>query len=137
MINELSNLNVYYGWSKLNKTRKKRAISVIFENCQGARNRGAWLLKRMQHTFYVRKQTKGEASDGPYSTRIFTEYSLFIDLKPFHGDLEECLKCNFEADQNNVPEEEREKIRTELRKGFKIAYETENRFAKTRNSIKR
>lgn len=56
MEHELSDLRVFYGWSRLNKIRKKRAISVIFENCQGARYRGEQLLKRMQDTCYVRKQ---------------------------------------------------------------------------------
>ena len=28
----MSNLRVWYGWAKLNKIRKREAISVIFEN---------------------------------------------------------------------------------------------------------
>lgn len=106
MEHELSDLKVFYGWSRMNKIRKKRAISVIFENCQGARNRGEQLLKRMQDTCYVRKQTVGEAADGGYKNRIFTEYSLFIDEKPFNGDLESVLQCNYESDQNNVSPDE-------------------------------
>ncbi|MEA5046731.1 MAG: hypothetical protein VB075_19465 [Petrimonas sp.] len=136
MMHVLSNLNVYYGWSRINKIRKKRAISVIYENCQGARLRGAWLLKRLQDTYYTRKQTIGEAEDGKHSNRIFTEYSLLLDEKPFNSDLDKCLQCNYDADCNNVPSEELEKIKAELKKGFKITYETENRIAKTSNSPK-
>ena len=117
-INKLSELNVYYGFARINKTRKKRAISVIFENCQGARNRGAWLLKRMQDTCFVRKQTEQEAEDGKYSNRIFTEYSLYID-EQFNGDIESALQCNYEKDMNNVSESDRECIRKALREGFK------------------
>ena len=122
MEHELSDLKVFYGWSRLNKIRKKRAISVIFENCQGARYRGEQLLKRMQDTCYVRKQTVGEAADGGYKNRIFTEYSLFIDEKPFNGDLESVLQCNYESDQNNVSPDELELIRKALRDGFKKSY---------------
>lgn len=120
---KLSDLNVYYGFARINKTRKKRAISVIFENCQGARNRGAWLLNRMQDTCFVRKQTELEAEDGKYSNRIFTEYSLFIDEKPFNGDIESALQCNYEKDSNHVYDSDRECIRKALRDGFKRIYQ--------------
>lgn len=34
----MGKLKVYYGWAKLGKIRKKRAISVIFENeCHGCK----------------------------------------------------------------------------------------------------
>ena len=122
MEHELSNLVVYYGWSRLNKTRKKRAVSVIFENCQGARNRGAWLLKRLQDTCYVRKQTVGEAGDGECINRIFTEFSLFLDEKPFNGDLDSVLQCNYEADMNNVLPDELDLIRKSLKDGFRKSY---------------
>ena len=76
----------------------------------------------MQDTCYVRKQTVGEAADGGYKNRIFTEYSLFIDEKPFNGDLESVLQCNYESDQNNVSPDELELIRKALRDGFKKSY---------------
>lgn len=122
MEHELSDLRVFYGWSRLNKIRKKRAISVIFENCQGARNRGEQLLKRMQDTCYVRKQTIGEAGDGEFSNRIFTEFSLFIDEKPFDGDLDSILQCNYEADLNNVLPDDLESIKKALKEGFRKSY---------------
>lgn len=123
MEHELSDLKVFYGWSRLNKIRKKRAISVIFENAREARgDRGERLLKKSQNTYYVRKQTVGEAADGGYKNRIFTEYSLFIDEKPFNGDLESILQCNYESDQNNVSPDELELIRKALRDGFKKSY---------------
>ena len=42
--NELSNLNVWYGWSVINKIRKKPSLSVIFDNGGGNTERGIKFL---------------------------------------------------------------------------------------------
>ena len=131
MNNELSNLKVYYGWSKVNKIRKKVAISVVFENERNIKfdERAQRTLRRLQDTVYERKQTIAEAEDGKKQNRIFTEYSLFLKDKPFFEDLDKLLDANRQADQYNVPEIELNKIEDALRKGFKKSennYATEN-----------
>lgn len=122
MTHELSNLNVYYGWSKLNKIRKKIALSVVFDNGGGTTDRGMNTLKRLQNTCYIRKQTLEEAKDGKHHNRIFLEYSLFLNDKHFSGDLEKLLDCNYQKDINNVPADELERIKIALRNGFKTTY---------------
>lgn len=121
----LTKLNVYYGWAKLNKIRRRPAISVIYENELNAQfsERAKNTLNRLQHTIYVRKQTTDEAADGKHENRIFTEFSLFLDDKKIKGDLDYLLKINFEKDQFNVSEKERETIRKQLKGSFKRLYE--------------
>lgn len=120
---ELSNLEVHYGWAKLNKIRKRPALSVVFENSyEASAERGEQSLRKFQVTFYTRKQTIQEAEDGAIQNRIFTEYSMFLFDPKVKGDLEYLLEQNFIADKNNVPEEIREEIRTALRNGFKKVY---------------
>ena len=122
MNNELSNLNVYYGWSILNKIRRKVALSVIFENEQTFSERKNITIRRLQKTCYVRKQTISEAEDGKRINRTLTEHSLFLNQKPFNGDLKKLLDTNYQADINNVPEDILIEIKEALRKGFKSAY---------------
>ena len=52
----MGKLKVYYGWAKLGKIRKKRAISVIFENeWHGCRSeRGQRILIAAQETVIER-----------------------------------------------------------------------------------
>lgn len=66
-------LRVFYGWTRINKTRKKEALSVIFENGRQNEDRTQLFIKRMQNTVYVRIQTDDEAKDGTLSNRMFTE----------------------------------------------------------------
>lgn len=119
----MSELKVYYGWAKLGKIRKKRAISVMFENdAQGCRSdRGQRCLRTIQDTVIERYQTDEEMADGKRQNRIFTEYSLFIDEKPINGSLERCLFINSEADKNHVSKAMRERISEALRKSFMFA----------------
>ena len=119
---ELSTLSVYYGWSILNKIRRKPAISVIFENEQSFSERKNLTISRLQRTCFVRKQTKLEAEDGKKQNRILTEHSMFLNEKPFNGDLNALLDCNYQADINNVPEEVLIQIKASLKKGFSSAY---------------
>lgn len=113
-------LKVYYGWAKLGNIRKKRAISVMFENdAQGCRSdRGQRCLRTMQDTVFERYQTKDEEQDGKQQNRIFTEYCLFFDEKPINGSLERCLLVNSEADKNNVSKDMSERISEALRNAF-------------------
>lgn len=116
----MGKLKVYYGWAKIGNVRKKRALSVMFENeMHGCRSdRGQRCLRTIQDTVIERYQTDEEMADGKRQNRIFTEYSLFIDEKPINGSLERCLLINSEADKNHVSKAMRDKIAEALRKAF-------------------
>lgn len=118
----MEKLKVYYGWAKLGNVRKKRALSVMFENeKQGCRSdRGQRCLRTIQDTVFERYQTEAEEKEGRKQNRIFTEYSLFLDEKPINGSLERCLQVNSEADKNHVSKAMREKIAEVLRKAFML-----------------
>lgn len=119
----MGKLKVYYGWSRVGNVRKKRALSVMFENdMQGCRSeRGQRCLRTIQDTVIERYQTDEEEKEGKQQNRIFTEYSLFLDEKPMNGSLERCLLVNSEADRNNVSKAMRERISEALRKSFMFA----------------
>lgn len=119
----MSKLKVYYGWSRIGNVRKKRALSVMFENeIQGCRSdRGQRCLRTIQDTVFERYQTNEEMADGIHQNRIFTEYSLFLDEKPVNGSLERCLLINNEADKNHVTRAMRDRISDALRKAFLLA----------------
>lgn len=119
----MEKLKVYYGWAKIGNVRKKRALSVMFENdIQGCRSdRGQRCLRTIQDTIIERYQTKEEENEGRKQNRIFTEYSLFLDEKPINGSLEKCLMINNEADRNHVSKAIRDKISEALRKAFLLA----------------
>ena len=119
----MEKLKVYYGWAKIGNVRKKRALSVMFENeIQGCRSdRGQRCLRTIQDTVIERYQTEEEEKEGWKQNRIFTEYSLFIDEKPINGSLDKCLLINNEADKNHVSKAVRDKISDALRKAFLLA----------------
>ena len=81
-------LRVFYGWAKLNKVRKKEAISVVFENRGQAESKVQSFLNKMQHTVYVREQTEEECKEAITQNRMFTEYSIRLDDKKIKGDVE-------------------------------------------------
>ena len=111
-------LRVFYGWTKVNKIRKKEAISVVFENDSQREERTMKFINRMMDVVYVRDQTEDEKKGAEGAFRMFTEYSVFLDEKKFQGSLELALRCNFESDKNNVTEEERETIRKKFRESY-------------------
>ena len=119
----MGKLKVYYGWAKIGNVRKKRSLSVMFENdIQGCRSdRGQRCLRTIQDTVIERYQTDEEENEGRKQNRIFTEYSLFLDEKPINGSLEKCLLINSEADRNHVSKAIRDKISEALRKAFLLA----------------
>ena len=119
----MERLKVYYGWAKIGNVRKKRALSVMFENdIQGCRSdRGQRCLRTIQDTVIERYQTEEEEKDGRKQNRIFTEYSLFLDEKPINGSLDKCLLINSESDRNHVSKAMRDKISEALRKAFLLA----------------
>lgn len=119
----MEKLKVYYGWAKIGNVRKKRSLSVMFENeKQGCRSdRGQRVLRTIQDTVIERYQTEEEEKEGWTQNRIFTEYSLFIDEKPINGSLDKCLLINNEADRNHVSKAIRDKISEALRKAFLLA----------------
>lgn len=119
----MSELKVYYGWAKIGNVRKKRSLSVMFENeVQGCRSdRGQRCLKTIQKTVFERYQTEEEEMDARQQNRIFTEYCLFLDEKPIKGSLEKCLQINNEADKNHVSKAMRNRIEEALRKSFLLA----------------
>ena len=110
-------LRVFYGWAKINKIRKKEAISVIFEN-DGGFEKNEKKVKLYQNTVYTRFQTKKEMEDAEMSNRTFSEYSVFLDDKQIKGSLKKALEVNFLADKKNVAKEVREEIRRLLEKDF-------------------
>ena len=110
-------LRFFYGWAKINKIRKKEAISVIFENDAGFEKNDK-KVKLYQNTVYTRFQTKDELKDAEQSNRTFTEYSIYLDDKQIKGSLKRALEVNFLADKNNVSEDVREEIRSLLEKDF-------------------
>jgi hypothetical protein len=116
----MGKLKVYYGWSRIGNVRKKRALSVMFENdAQGCRSdRGQRCLRTIQDTVIERYQTDEEMADGKRQNRIFTEYSLFLDEKPINGSLNKILQMNSDADKKHVSKEMRDKIAEALRKAF-------------------
>lgn len=111
-------LRVFYGWCRVNKIRKKEAISVIFENDTQREEKTMRFINKMMDVVYVRDQTEDEKMGADGAVRMFTEYSIFLNEKKFQGSLEFALKCNYEADKNNVPEKERETIRRKLREHY-------------------
>lgn len=119
----MGKLKVYYGWAKIGNVRKKRSLSVMFENeVQGCRSdRGQRCLKTIQETVFERYQTEEEEMDVRQQNRIFTEYCLFLDEKPIKGSLEKCLQINNEADKNHVSKAMRNRIEEALRKSFLLA----------------
>lgn len=119
----MGKLKVYYGWARIGNIRKKRALSVMFENdAQGCRSdRGQRCLRTIQDTVFERYQTNEEEKEGKQQNRIFTEYSLFLDAKPINGSLERCLLINSDADKNHVSKDIRDKISDTLREAFMLA----------------
>lgn len=116
----MGKLKVYYGWARIGGVRKKRALSVVFENeMLGCRSeRGQRCLRTLQDTVFERYQTNEEEKEGKRQNRIFTEYSLFLDEKPINGSLQRCLLINSESDKNHASKAMREKIAEALRKAF-------------------
>ena len=115
----MSELKVYYGWARIGNVRKKRAISVMFENECGCRSeRGQRILRAAQETVIERYQDAEEEKAAKDCSRIFTEYSLFLDEKPINGSLNKILQMNSEADKKHVSKEMRDKIAEALRKAF-------------------
>lgn len=119
----MEKLKVYYGWTKIGNVRKKRSLSVMFENdIQGCRSdRGQRCLRTIQDTVFERYQTEAEEKEGRQQNRIFTEFSLFLDEKPIKGSLERCLLINSEADKNHVSKAMRDRIAEVLRKTFMLS----------------
>lgn len=111
-------LRVFYGWCRVNKIRKKEAISVVFENDTQREEKTMRFINKMMDVVYIREQTDNEKIGAEDAIRSFTEYSVFLDEKKFQGSLELALGYNFEADKNNVSAEERETIRRKLREHY-------------------
>lgn len=117
----LKNLKVYYGWSKLNKIQKRRAIAVAFENSEGAgweQSRSGKSLRKSMTICYERNQTPKEMSDAPFQNRVFTVYYVFMDDKRVNDNLEKALEINSEADKNHVSPEERKIISKALYENY-------------------
>ena len=119
----MEKLKVYYGWAKTGNVRKKRALSVMFENeIQGCRSdRGQRCLRTIQDNIIQRNQTKEEENEGRKQNRIIKEYNLILDEKPINGSLDKCLLINSESDRNHVSKAMRDKISEALRKAFLLA----------------
>jgi len=99
----MSDLLVYYGFTKINKVAKKRELAIVFENEYGWKNE-KWVSRKMI-VAATRRQTIKESEDGKSSNRMLTKYSIFIDDKPFNSDISRVLEFNKLADSNNVQED--------------------------------
>lgn len=119
----LENLSVFYGITKLNNIIKKRSVKIVFENAWCHKNRSK--VERLMHIFYERPQTKNEKTAAPGNVRIFSVFEMFIDQKPYLGDIDFILDQNFKADQKEVSVEERQKIKIALEKALKEFYKIE------------
>ena len=119
----MSILRVWYGWAKLNKIRKREAISVIFENGKQHPERTDNFIRKMQNTVYIRQQTDEEAKDAKGSNRMFTEYTIFMDDKAIRNSLDFALWVNNEADANNVSAKERAVIEAKLRTAYMLSHQ--------------
>lgn len=118
----MKKLKVYYGWSKINAVRKKRSLSIMFENDISCRtNRAQRVLSATQETVIERFQDEEEMEDGKKQNRIFTGYDLFLDEKPINGSLDKLLKINSVADKNHVSKAMADKISEALRRAFILA----------------
>ena len=101
---DMEKLKVYYGWSKINAVRKKRSLSVMFENDLSCRReRGQRVLSATQDTVFVRYQDEEEMTDAKAQNRIFTGYDLFLDEKPFNGSLELLLESTAKRIRTTYP----------------------------------
>lgn len=117
-----SKLRVHYGWARINKIRKREAISVIFENDKQVEERTHRFIKRMQDTVYIRYQTDGEALDAAGAIRMYTEFNIFMGHKNIKGSLDAALLENFRADSKNVSNKILEEIRDELHRAYILAH---------------
>ncbi len=114
----MSKLRVWYGWAKINKIRKREAISVIFENGKQTPERTDNFIRKMQNTVYVRHQTDEEAKDAKGINRMFTEYTIFMDDKVIRNSLDFALWVNHQADKNYVATAELDVIEKKLRTAY-------------------
>lgn len=100
----MGELKVYYGWAKIGNVRKKRALSVMFENdAQGCRSdRGQRCLRTIQDTVFERYQTKAERRMNEYieynhQNNLFFNDESDEELVKFREKLErkklECAEC--------------------------------------------
>ena len=130
----MSKLRVWYGWAKINKIRKREAISIIFENDIQSSERTNNFIRKMQNTVYVRHQTDEEAKDAKDCDRMYTEYTIFMDDKIIRNSLDFALWVNSEADANNISAKERvvieEKLRTAYMESHILYKEPNPNFAK-------
>jgi hypothetical protein len=108
-------LHVYYGFTKLKPSIKKIEMVCVFENDDHNRVKLDEFVAKMMHVVHTRYQNEGEKEDAHLTSRTFTKYGYFVDEPPWRGDIERCLRENFNADENNVSLEERELIRQKLR----------------------
>jgi hypothetical protein len=113
-------LCVYYSFTKLNKICKKRELAIYFENAWSS-NPDEWISRRAVIAF-KRKQTEKEIEDGKIYTRNFAKYSIFIDDKPFNGNIKKVLDLNKQADSKNVNEKILNEIYEACLKTFKEIY---------------
>lgn len=116
------NLRVFYGWAKVNKIRKKEAISVIFENDRMPEEKTLKAIGKFQDTVYTRQQTDNEKMDAEHSIRMFTEYSIFMDDKEIKGSLKKALQINMDADRNNVGKKVLDEIAAKLREYYMMLH---------------
>lgn len=114
-MSNVSKLRVFYGFSKLNKIKRKYALEVYFENSINNSEKNDRFISKCIYLVHTRQQTLEEAEDANLCNRTFLSYTMFIDEKPFNGDIDALLHHNAQADSKNVSSEELEQIRKKLK----------------------
>jgi hypothetical protein len=113
-----SDLRVWYGFTHITpKIARKRALQIVFENDHNGRNEER--VSKWMYIAAVRKQTLIEASDAKLHNRYFSSYSMFIDGKPYNGDIMAVLEANSKADENHITETQRREIAGKLLEKYK------------------
>lgn len=115
-------LKVYYGIYRLNKIQRKPGIAIWYENGNNNPEKNLRSVQRQIDIVYTRHQTKEEMKDATNYNRMFTGYNYFVDEKPWQGDVDKALRHNFDAECNNVSENNRKEIWIKLRQAFYSAY---------------
>lgn len=110
---------VFYGFAKLTpKLVRKRSIRIYYENEKVWNEKKNRFINRCMKIVHVRPQTESEMESAKYAKKQWTGFEIFIDEKPYFGNLDRALEYNFVADKNHVLEHERDIIRQKLKKEY-------------------
>jgi hypothetical protein len=116
-------LKVYYGYTKLNKVMTKSELAIYFENDNNNPEKNLRYVSRCMDIVHTRLQSQDEEDDKPSPAfKMFHKFGYLIDSKLWKGNIDNVLKDNFIADENNVSVEERELIKSKLKEYYNTKY---------------